>query len=152
MQIWKIFASKQQEMVYLVFSETGYDAYDPLLMLDKQTRNQIVVTSQTGRKQFLFRTSIIGKWHLIDDSYTTTLSIEHIVCSTLLQEYIPIKNATVYTFFILGDRLNEGTGNNCLINYLSNLYPNCSVLKMDPICSELKTNASIQNYNFICKQ
>ena len=30
-----------------------YDAYDPSLMLDKQTRNQIVVISQTGRKQSL---------------------------------------------------------------------------------------------------
>ena len=88
-----------------------YDVYDPLLMLDKQTRNQIVVISQTGRKQSLFRTSIIGNWHTIDDGYTTTLSIKQIVCSTLLQEYIPIKNAILDTFLVLGDRLNEGTGN-----------------------------------------
>ena len=78
-----------------------YNAYDPLLMLDKQTRNQVVVILQTGRKQSLFRTSIIGEWHLNDDGYTTTLSIEQLVCSTLLQEYIPITNATVDTFLAL---------------------------------------------------
>ena len=61
-----------------------YDAYDPLLMLDKQIQNQIVVLSQTGRKQPLFCTSIIDEWHIIDDSYATTLSIKQIVCSTLL--------------------------------------------------------------------
>ena len=31
-----------------------YDAYDPLLMVDKQTRNQIVVISQTGTKNVCF--------------------------------------------------------------------------------------------------
>ena len=129
-----------------------YDAYDPLLMLDKQTRNRIVVISQTGRKQSLFRTSIIDEWQYNDDDYTTTLSIKQIVCSTLLQEYIPGKNATVDTFLALGDRLFEGTGNTLLITYLSKLYPNCADLQMDPICSELKNNASIQNYNLICQQ
>ena len=129
-----------------------YDAYDPLLMLDKQTRNQIVVISQTGRKQSLFRTSILGEWKYNDDGSTTTLAIEQIVCSTLVQDYIPDKNATVDTFLALGDNLFEGTGNTLVLTYLSKLYPNCLDLQMDPICSKLKIDASIQNYKFICKQ
>ena len=74
------------------------------------------------------------------------------MCLTLVQDYIPGKNATVDTFLALGDRLFEGTGNTLLITYLSKLYPNCADLQMDPICSELKNDASIQNYNFICQQ
>ena len=129
-----------------------YDAYDPLSMLDKQTRNQIVVISQTGRKKSLFRTSILGEWKYNDDGSTTTLTIEQIVCSSLVQKYIPEKNATVDAFMVLGDRLFEGTGNTLLLTYLSKLYPNCSDLEMDPICRELQNDASIQNYKLICQQ
>ena len=129
-----------------------YDVYDSLLMLDKQTRNHIVVISQAGRKQSVFCTSILGEWMYNDDGCTSTLTINQIVCSTLVQDYIPDKNATVDTFLALGDNLFEGTGNTLLITYLSKLYPNCLDLQMDPICSELKNDASIQNYKLICKQ
>ena len=128
-----------------------YDAYDPLLMVDKQTRNQIVVISQTGTKKCLFRTSILGQWMYNENGCTSTLTIDQIVCSSLVQDYIPDKNATVDTFLALGDNLFEGTGNTLLLTYLSKLYPNCSDLQMDPICLELQNNASLQNYKLICK-
>ena len=129
-----------------------YDAYDRSSMLDKQTRNQIVVISQTGGNKSLFRTSILGEWKYNDDGSTTTLTIEQIVYSSLVQSYIPEKNATVDAFMVLGDRLFEGKGNTLLITYLSKLYPNCSDLEMDPICRELQNDASIQNYKLICQQ
>ena len=99
---WRFLRQNSEKWYTWCFpKQVMYNAYDPLLMLDKQTRNQVVVILQTGRKQSLFRTSIIGEWHLNDDGYTTTLSIEQLVCSTLLQEYIPITNATVDTFLAL---------------------------------------------------
>ena len=120
-------------------------------MADDKIRNQIVVISHTGTKTPLFCKFIINKWHTIDDCYNAKLSIKDIVCSTQVQQYILPKTTTVDIFFSLGDLLNEGTGNNGLINYLSNLYLNSSDFEMAPICSELKTVASIQNYYFICK-
>ena len=74
------------------------------------------------------------------------------MCSSLVQSYIPEKNATGDAFMVLGDRLFEGKGNTLLITYLSKLYPNCSDLEMDPICRELQKDASIQNYKLICQQ
>ena len=120
-------------------------------MADDKTRNQMFVISHTGTQTPLFRKSIIGKWHTVG-CYNATLSINDIVCSTQVQQYIPPKNATVDTFLTLGDQLNEGTGNNRLINYLSNLYPNLTDFEIPPISSQLKTAASIQNYHFISKQ
>ena len=86
-----------------------------------------------------------------ENGCTSTLTIDQIVCSSLVQDYIPDKNATVDTFLALGDNLFEGTGNTLLLTYLSKLYPNCSDLQMDPICLELQNDASLQNYKLICK-
>ena len=128
-----------------------YDAYDLLLMVDKQTQNQIVVISQTGTRKSLFCTSVLGQWMYNENGCTSTLTIDQIVCLSLVQDYIPDKNATVDTFLALGDNLFEGTGNTLLLTYLSTLYPNCSDLQMDPVCLELHNDASIQNYKLICK-
>ena len=86
-----------------------YDAYDPVLMADVNTRNQIVVISQTGTKTPLFRTSIIGEWYSVD-SNNVSLSMNNIDCSTQVQHYIPQKNATVNTFLALGDQLMKSKG------------------------------------------
>ena len=67
------------------------------------------------------------------DSDNVSLSMNDIVCSTQVQHYIPLKNATVDTFLALGDKLNEGEGNIELITYLSNLYPNMTDFDLDPI-------------------
>ena len=68
-----------------------YDAYDPVLMADLRTRNQIVVNSCTGTQTPLFRTCIIGEW-LSGKGRTVPLTMEEIVCSTRVQQYIPVKN------------------------------------------------------------
>ena len=128
-----------------------YDAYDPILMADLRTRNQIVVNLCTGTQIPLFRTCIIGKW-LSGKGRTVPLTMEEIVCSTRVQQYIPVKNANVDTFLALGDDLNEGEENSELLTYLSTLYPDMTNFDFDPICEPLQAGASSQNYHFLSTQ
>ena len=83
--------NSEQWLTWCFPKQFMYDAYDRSSMLDTQTRNQIVVISQTGGNKSLLRTSILGEWKYNDDGSTTTLTIEQIVCSTLVQDYIPGK-------------------------------------------------------------
>ena len=72
------------------------------------------------RQTPLFRTCIIGEW-LSGKGRTVPLTMEEIVRSTLVQQYIPVKNANVDTFLALSDDLNEGEENSELLTYLSTL-------------------------------
>ena len=128
-----------------------YDAYDPVLMADLRTRNQIVVNSCTGTQTPLFRTCIIGEW-LSGKGRTVPLTMEEIVRSTLVQQYIPVKNANADIFMALGDELNEGEENLELLTYLSSLYPDMTDFDFDPICKPLQAGASSQNYHFLSTQ
>ena len=71
--------------------------------------------------------------------------MNNIVCSTQVHHYIPQKNATVDTFLVLGDQLNEREGNSELITYLSSLYPGMTDFDLDLICEPLQAAASAQN-------
>ena len=78
--------------------------------------------------------------------------MEEIVRSTLVQQYIPVKNANADSFMGLGDELNEGEENLELLTFLSSLYPDMRDFDFDPICEPLQAGASSQNYHFLSTQ
>ena len=128
-----------------------YDAYDIDVMNNKLTQNNIVVIHSNGEKIPLSRTSIFGSWLDAAKDYKS-ITLANMAFTTLLQKYIPASTATSDHFSTLSDILVEGKGNNILLDYISEMYPDTKDFILPPISPEVRRCITLKNYKSISKQ